>query len=98
MSRPLLHSRYTPLADSLPHLRLGRAPTPVRELTGLTSVVPVWCKDESGYGSGGWGGNKIRKLEWILPDVRRQGARTLLTVGGLGTNWGLAAARCGPHR
>ncbi|MET8953283.1 hypothetical protein ACWEO4_21175 [Streptomyces sp. NPDC004393] len=77
MSRPpLLHRRFTALADSLPHLRLGRPPTPVRELTGPTSTVPVWCKDESGYGAGGWGGNKIRKLGWILPDARRQGART----------------------
>ncbi|MFI1538091.1 1-aminocyclopropane-1-carboxylate deaminase/D-cysteine desulfhydrase [Streptomyces anandii] len=95
MNRPLLHQRFPPLGDALPHLRLGQAPTPVRELTGLTCSVPVWCKDESGYGAGGWGGNKIRKLEWILPDVRRRGARTVLTVGGLGTNWGLAAALYG---
>ena len=70
----------------------GREPTPVRRLTALTAALPVWCKDESGYGEGGWGGNKIRKLEWILPDARRRGAHTLLTVGGIGTNWGLAAA------
>ncbi|MCX4511145.1 pyridoxal-phosphate dependent enzyme [Streptomyces sp. NBC_01619] len=92
MSRPLLHRHFPPLADSLPHLRLGREPTPVRRLTALTATLPVWCKDESGYGEGGWGGNKIRKLEWILPDARRRGAHTLLTVGGIGTNWGLAAA------
>lgn len=98
MSRPLLHRRLTPLTDTLPYLRLGQPPTSVRELTGLTSTVPMWCKDESGYGAGGWGGNKIRKLEWILPDARRQGARTLLTVGGLGTNWGLAAALYGKEQ
>lgn len=92
MGRPLLHRHFPPLAASLPHLSLGQGPTPVRELTGLTTALPVWFKDESGYGSGGWGGNKIRKLEWILPDARRRSARTLLTVGGLGTNWGLAAA------
>ncbi|WP_405362808.1 hypothetical protein OG535_34550 [Kitasatospora sp. NBC_00085] len=50
----------------------------------------MWLKDESGYGSGGWGGNKVRKLEWLLPEARRRGARTVLSVGGLGTNWGLA--------
>ncbi|MEU2159015.1 pyridoxal-phosphate dependent enzyme [Streptomyces sp. NPDC019396] len=92
MDKPLLHQRYPQLAASLPHVPLGDGPTPVRELTGLARGVTLWCKDESGYGSGGWGGNKVRKLEWILPDVRRRGARTILTVGGLGTNWGLATA------
>ncbi|MGW3498881.1 1-aminocyclopropane-1-carboxylate deaminase/D-cysteine desulfhydrase [Streptomyces sp. NPDC001020] len=51
----------------------------------------MWLKDDSGYGRGGWGGNKVRKLEWHLPEARRRN-RTILTVGGLGTNWGLAAA------
>ncbi|MFF3326269.1 1-aminocyclopropane-1-carboxylate deaminase/D-cysteine desulfhydrase [Streptomyces sp. NPDC002889] len=92
MSRPLLHQRFPQLITSLPHLPLGDRPTPVRELTGIAPGVTLWCKDESGFGRGGWGGNKVRKLEWILPDVRRRGARTILTVGGLGTNWGLATA------
>jgi D-cysteine desulfhydrase len=49
-------------------------------------------KDESGFGDGSWGGNKVRKLEWLLPEVVRRGRTHLVTVGGLGTNWGLAAA------
>jgi D-cysteine desulfhydrase len=49
-------------------------------------------KDDGAFGACGWGGNKVRKLEWILPEAHRRGARTILTVGGLGTNWGLAAA------
>ncbi|MFF6772300.1 pyridoxal-phosphate dependent enzyme [Streptomyces sp. NPDC012637] len=93
MSPPLLHRRCPELADSLPFLRLGGAPTPVRRLPGLAERAELWVKDESGYGDGGWGGNKVRKLEWLLPEARRRGARTILTVGGLGTNWGLAAAR-----
>ncbi|MER7950645.1 pyridoxal-phosphate dependent enzyme [Streptomyces sp. NPDC096079] len=92
MSPPFLHRRCPELADSLPFLRLGDGPTPVRRLPGLAERSALWVKDESGYGEGGWGGNKVRKLEWLLPDARRRGARTLLTVGGLGTNWGLAAA------
>lgn len=91
-SPPLIHRHWPALADALPHLPLGSAPTPVRPLTGLGLRVPAWVKDESGYGDGGWGGNKVRKLEWLLPDARRRRARTLLSVGGLGTNWGLAAA------
>ncbi|MDG4859010.1 pyridoxal-phosphate dependent enzyme [Streptomyces sp. T-3] len=92
MSRPWLHRRFPELAGSLPYVSLGEGPTPVRELTGIAEGIPLWCKDESGFGSGGWGGNKVRKLEWILPDVRRRGVGTILTVGALGTNWGLATA------
>lgn len=89
----LLHERFPELRASLPHVSLGTTPTPVRALPGLSDdAAPVWMKDEGPFGDGGWGGNKIRKLEWLLPDARRRGRRTILTVGGLGTNWGLAAA------
>ncbi|MDH6706589.1 D-cysteine desulfhydrase [Kitasatospora sp. MAA19] len=98
MTRPLLHQRWPELAQSLPHLPLGDAPTPVRPLAELGCRSPLWLKDESGYGHGGWGGNKVRKLEWLLPEAHRRGARTLLTVGGLGTNWGLAAALYAPEQ
>ncbi|MFF3958653.1 1-aminocyclopropane-1-carboxylate deaminase/D-cysteine desulfhydrase [Streptomyces sp. NPDC001890] len=91
MNTALLHTRCPELERTLPFLRLGDGPTPVRKLTGTTRD-DLWCKDESGYGRGGWGGNKVRKLEWLLPEVRRRGARTVLTVGATGTNWGLAAA------
>ncbi|MFE5709282.1 1-aminocyclopropane-1-carboxylate deaminase/D-cysteine desulfhydrase [Streptomyces sp. NPDC056501] len=93
MRPPLLHRRCPEVVGSLPFLRLGKAPTPVQSLPGLGTRAELWIKDESGYGDGGWGGNKVRKLEWLLPEARRRGARTILTVGGLGTNWGLAAAR-----
>jgi len=81
------------LADrvDLPHLRLGTAPTPVRRLD-LGNRAEVWVKDESAFGDGAWGGNKVRKLEWIIPEALRRGSTTLLTVGGIGTHWGLACA------
>ncbi len=37
----------------------------------------------------------MRKLEWLLPDAKRRGRRSILTFGGLGTNWGLATALYG---
>lgn len=90
---PYLHQTWPVLAQSLPHLELGQTPTPVRRLNGLDAgPVEVWLKDESGFGDGGWGGNKVRKLEWLLPDVKRRNRRTILTFGGIGTNWGLATA------
>jgi D-cysteine desulfhydrase len=83
-----LHQRYPQLARALPHLVLSERPTPVRELAGLG----VWVKEDGDFGAGGWGGNKVRKLEWLLPEARRRGRRSILTFGGLGTNWGLATA------
>ncbi len=83
-----LHEAFPELRETLPFLRLGTAPSPVRELPELG----VWLKDEGQYGDGGWGGNKVRKLEWLIPDAQRKGARTIFTVGALGTNWGLATA------
>lgn len=84
----------------LEHTPLGSGPTPVRRL-GADLLGPsaadteVWLKDEGVFGEGPWGGNKVRKLEWILPEARRRGVRTLFTVGGIGTHWGLAAALYG---
>jgi D-cysteine desulfhydrase len=87
MSRaPYLHQRFPALVETLPHLALSERPTPVRELAGLG----VWVKEDGVFGAGGWGGNKVRKLEWLIPDARRRGRRSILSFGGLGTNWGLA--------
>jgi D-cysteine desulfhydrase len=92
----LLHQRYPTVRERLPHLPLGERPTPVRLLDGLSAEgrAPVWMKDDGAFGSGPWGGNKVRKLEWLLPEARRR-RRTILTFGGLGTNWGLATALYG---
>lgn len=87
-------SRLADLAPGLPHLELGTAPTPVRRLE-LGHRTEVWVKDEGGFGAGAWGGNKVRKLEWLIPAAHERGARTILTVGGIGTHWGLACALYG---
>ncbi|GJO14781.1 D-cysteine desulfhydrase [Mycobacterium marinum] len=87
-----LHQRFPELRTTLERVTLGDGPTPVRPLSHLISACPsIWIKDDGAYGNGGWGGNKVRKLEWLLPEVRRQRRSTILTFGGLGTNWGLAA-------
>ncbi|HET7688832.1 MAG TPA: pyridoxal-phosphate dependent enzyme [Nocardioidaceae bacterium] len=91
---PLLHDRFPELRDTLPHVTLGQSPSPLRRIEGLTNAE-LWVKDEGAFGDGGWGGNKVRKLEWLIPDAQRRGRRTILTFGGLGTNWGLATALYG---
>ena len=52
--------------------------------------APIWIKDDGAYSA--FGGNKARKLEWLLADARRRGKRTILTGGAVGTNHGLATA------
>jgi D-cysteine desulfhydrase len=90
-----LHRRL-PSVD-LPRVALGSGPTPVRRLEedqwGLS--VETWMKDDGAYGDGPWGGNKVRKLEWIIPEAHRRGVRSVLSVGGIGTHWGLALATYG---
>ena len=88
---PLLHERLPSVAGALPWVRLGDGPTPVRRLDAIADGAEVWLKDDGAYG-GPWGGNKVRKLEWVLPDARRRGAETILTFGALATNHGLATA------
>ncbi len=39
-----------------------------------------------------YGGNKVRKLEFLLADALARGAKGVLTIGGIGTNHGLATA------
>jgi D-cysteine desulfhydrase len=90
--RALLHLRFPELVEPLPRLALGRGPTPVRELVTLPGPeAPVWAKDDGLYGSPA-GGNKTRKLEWTLADALRRGHTAIVTLGGLGTNHGLATA------
>ena len=39
-----------------------------------------------------YGGNKVRKLEFILAEARKRNTRHIVTFGGIGTNHGLATA------
>jgi D-cysteine desulfhydrase len=54
----------------------------------------IWMKNDGLYGTV-YGGNKPRKLEFILADALANGATTLITGGALGTNHGLATALYG---
>ncbi len=75
-----------------PRLSLGTFPTRVHVLPGLsTASTELWVKrdDESGAL---YGGNKVRKLEYILAGARREGKSRLLTVGAAGSHHVLATA------
>jgi D-cysteine desulfhydrase len=86
----LLHTRFPQL--DLPFVALRPGPAPVRHVAGLPGEV--WVKDDGPIGTV-YGGNKVRKLEWVLADARARGCSWVLTAGALATNHGLATALYG---
>jgi 1-aminocyclopropane-1-carboxylate deaminase/D-cysteine desulfhydrase-like pyridoxal-dependent ACC family enzyme len=76
------------LTDRLPRIRLAYLPTPLEELPRLTKALGgprLYLKRDDQTGLAG-GGNKARKLEFSVAEALRQGADTLITVGGVQSN------------
>ncbi len=71
----------------LPRLRLGTFPTPLVPLARLSARlgIDLWMKRDECSGLA-LGGNKTRKLEFILADARARGASTIVTVGPVTSN------------
>jgi D-cysteine desulfhydrase len=89
-----LYDRFPGLAAAVPRRALGMGPSPVSRLSRLSSALSeteVWLKDDGVYGCL-YGGNKTRKLEFVIADALKRRSRTILTAGGIGTNHGLATA------
>jgi 1-aminocyclopropane-1-carboxylate deaminase/D-cysteine desulfhydrase-like pyridoxal-dependent ACC family enzyme len=89
---PSLFRRHPRLRESVPHVSLGRFPTRVHRLEGLLPpAVELWVKrdDESGTL---YGGNKVRKLEFLLAEAKHDGARRVATIGAIGSHHVLATA------
>jgi 1-aminocyclopropane-1-carboxylate deaminase len=64
-------------------------PSPVHRLDRLTQYLggaQVWAKREDCNSGLAYGGNKTRKLEYIVPDALAQGADTLVSIGGYQSN------------
>jgi D-cysteine desulfhydrase family pyridoxal phosphate-dependent enzyme len=86
---------------NIPRLRFAHLPTPVERLPRLSSELggpPLLIKrdDQTGLAMGG---NKTRKLEFLVAEAQANGARTLVTAGALQSNHcrqtAAAAARYG---
>jgi 1-aminocyclopropane-1-carboxylate deaminase len=72
-----------------PRYPLTFGPSPVHRLDRLTRHLggaELWAKREDCSSGLAFGGNKIRKLEYIVPDVLAQGADTLVSIGGFQSN------------
>jgi D-cysteine desulfhydrase len=92
---PSLFRHYPALAGRLPREPFVPEPTPVTPLP-LAGVAEgaLWAKRDE-RSSPHYGGNKPRKLEFVLGHARALGARRLVTTGGIGTHHGLATTILG---
>jgi D-cysteine desulfhydrase family pyridoxal phosphate-dependent enzyme len=86
---------------NIPRLSFAHLPTPIEPLPRLSEALGgprllVKRDDQTGLA---FGGNKTRKLEFLVAEAREQGAKTLISAGALQSNHcrqtAAAAARCG---
>ena len=70
-----------------PRVRLAHLPTPLEPAPGLSQAlgIDLWIKRDDCTGLAG-GGNKTRKLEFLLGDAFEQDADTLVTQGAVQSN------------
>jgi len=84
-----LFKTFPVLKDRIPFIPLGRYPTPVQKLSsfgrryGMTSL---WIKRDD-LSSEEYGGNKVRKLEFLLAEAREKRRSLLIAVGAAGSNY-----------
>ena len=80
---------------SLPRLPLGVYPTPFYKLENISAKYGknIWIKRDDMCGVA-LGGNKVRKLEFLLADARAQGCDTVFTTGGAQSNHAMLTAAC----
>jgi 1-aminocyclopropane-1-carboxylate deaminase/D-cysteine desulfhydrase-like pyridoxal-dependent ACC family enzyme len=95
-----LFSQYPKLKDALPYMSLGSLPTEVQKLEKLSSFLGIshfYIKRDDFTGayendSHYYGGNKVRKLEFLLAEALVHGANTVMTFGCAGSNHAVATA------
>jgi 1-aminocyclopropane-1-carboxylate deaminase len=83
-----------------PRHPLTFGPSPVHRLARLTAHLggaEVWAKREDVSSGLAYGGNKVRKLEYIVPDVLASGADTLVSIGGVQSNHTRQVAAVAAH-
>ena len=93
MTQPALFTAHPKLRDHIPWIPILLQPTPTRQLQNLQDALKfeeeLWVKLDN-LTSKKYGGNKVRKLEFLIADALHHKKRQIATLGGLGTNHGLA--------
>jgi D-cysteine desulfhydrase family pyridoxal phosphate-dependent enzyme len=84
---------------SFPRLDAGFFPTPIDEMARLSGALggPRLFIKHDDYTGPGFGGNKVRKLEYVLGAAKAEGADVVLTIGGIGSNHCRVTAALAAH-
>ncbi len=91
MTDMILERRH-PEASTLPRIECAQLPTPVEPLERLGAEIDIprlFVKRDDQSGTL-YGGNKVRKLEFLLGDALDEGHREVWTIGGIGSHHVLA--------
>lgn len=99
MAEPALFRKYPALVSSIPWIGLAQVPTAVEPLAAIPSSSPsqFFIKRDDLSGDP-YGGNKVRKLEFLLGAAAAKGAKRLITIGAAGSHHALATAIYGRAR
>lgn len=76
------------LPNYFPRVSLGFFPSPLSRLNRLSKElgIEIWAKRDDVSSGLAFGGNKVRKLEWLAADAIKQGCDTLVSIGGVQSN------------
>jgi len=82
-----LHDRF-PGTKKLPYVSLGYFPTPVEPVPDLARLLglPLLLVKRDDVSGGAYGGNKVRKLEFLLGQALAERRRAVITFGAVGSN------------
>lgn len=86
--------------SDFPRHRLTFGPSPVHRLARMSEHLggpQIWAKREDCASGLAYGGNKVRKLEYLVPDALAQGADTLVSIGGYQSNHTRQVAAVAAH-
>ncbi len=86
--------------QDFPRYPLMFGPSPVHRLERLSQHLggaQIWAKREDCNSGLAFGGNKVRKLEYLVPDALAQGADTLVSIGGVQSNHTRQVAAVAAH-
>jgi 1-aminocyclopropane-1-carboxylate deaminase len=86
--------------DRFPRHPLLFGPSPIQRLERLTEHLggpAIWAKREDCNSGLAFGGNKLRKLEYLAADAIAQGCDTLVSIGGVQSNHTRQVAATAAH-
>ncbi|MEA3223484.1 MAG: 1-aminocyclopropane-1-carboxylate deaminase, partial [Thermodesulfobacteriota bacterium] len=80
-NQPVLFDLFPSLREKIGWIPLGSFPTPVQRLKEM-GCSNLWIKRDD-LDSKVYGGNKVRKLEFVLADAIERKKRRVITMGGI---------------